>query len=103
MKKIILFVALFITVLFSSCIEEVTTYEFEGQITGPSPLMCPTICCGGWFIDIEGESYHFLEFPANSEFSVDDTDSYPVSVKLDYETSEECWENSISIIAIEAL
>ena len=102
MKKIILF-SFLIAALFSSCAEETITYEAEGQITGPNPMACPTICCGGWFIDIEGESYHFLEFPADTGFSIDDVDSYPFAVQLDYDTSEECWENSIIITAIEAL
>ncbi len=103
MKKTILLAAFFAAILFSNCTEEVKTYQATGEITGPNSMACPSICCGGWFIDIEGESYHFLAFPADSDLDVDDIDSYPFSVQLDYDASEECWDNSIEISAIEAL
>ena len=103
MKKTMLFLAFFIATLFSNCAEEVKTYQASGEITGPNPMACPTICCSGWFIDIDGESYHFLTFPADSDLSAEDIDDYPFSVQLDYEISEECWDNSIEILAIEAL
>jgi hypothetical protein len=98
--------AIFVLLLFANCHEEVTpptNNMVPGTITGPNPMACPTICCSGWFIDIEGVSYHFLDFPADSEFTAADIESYPVDVQLLYEDSDECWDNSIVVLEIEAL
>lgn len=103
----IIFFTIFSILLFANCHEEVTLPDtnnemVEGTITGPNPMMCPMPCCSGWFIDINGVSYHFLNFPEGSEFNASDIESYPVDVLLSYEDSDECWENSIVVLEIEA-
>lgn len=105
--KDLLLLALFSIILFANCQEEVTPPGnnndlIEATITGPNPMACPTICCSGWFIDIDGTSHHFIDFPENSDFTAADIESYPVDVLLSYEDSDECWDNTIVVLVIEA-
>jgi len=105
--KNILFLIVLSILFFANCQEEVTPTDnnndlIEGTITGPNPMACPMICCSGWFIEIDGANYHFLNFPEDSDFNASDIESYPVEVLLSYEDSDECWENSIVILEIEA-
>jgi hypothetical protein len=105
MRNIFL-LALFSMLLFVNCQEDVTPPDnnelVEATITGPNPMACPTICCSGWFIDIDGVEHHFIDFPEGSEFNASDIESYPVDVLLSYEDSDECWENTIVVLEIEA-
>lgn len=106
MKNIFL-LALISMLFFANCQEEVTSPDnnndlVEGTITGPNPMACPTICCSGWFIEIDGVEYHFIDFPAGSAFNAADIESYPVDVLLNYEDSDQCWENTIVVLEIQA-
>ncbi len=104
MQKLLI-LALFSFLLFPNCQQEEVTPNLmvPATITGPNSMMCPMICCSGWFIEIEGESHHFLNFPEDSEFNSSDLEGYPVEVQLIYEDSDECWDNSIDIIEIEPI
>ena len=56
-------------------------YQSSGKIIGPDPRMC--ICCGGWQILIDKETYNFDSLPANSNIDLQ-KESFPVYVKLDW-------------------
>jgi hypothetical protein len=58
-----------------------------GKITGPDPRMCPSPCCGGWFIQIDGLTYEFDSIPANSDIDLQ-KDPFPILVKLDWKLSD---------------
>jgi len=78
MKTLVLLL-LFPVSLILSC--EKDTYQSTGTIIGPDIRMC--VCCGGYFIETDGNQYLFekSELPANFTF----TDSQlPLHVKLDW-------------------
>lgn len=62
-------------------------YESYGKITGPDARMCPSPCCGGWFIEIESKTYEFDSIPANSNINLQ-KESFPIYVKLDWQLSD---------------
>ena len=77
----ILFLALTITLLtFSGCKREVE-FNSVGIITGPDNRMCP--CCGGWFIEIEENTYRFYDIPDVNDIDLANA-TFPISVKLNY-------------------
>ncbi|KAA3639592.1 MAG: hypothetical protein DWQ02_03480 [Bacteroidetes bacterium] len=105
--KNIIFLSLFAIILFANCQDEVTPPDnnndlVEATITMPNPMACPTICCSGWFIDIDGVQHHFIDFPEDSDFTSADIENYPVEVLISYEDSDECWEITIVLLEIEA-
>ncbi|MEO1254073.1 MAG: hypothetical protein AAFY41_04175 [Bacteroidota bacterium] len=87
--------------VLSSCSEDEQEKDFQdlGSIVGEDVRLCA--CCGGWFIEINSETYRFLELPSNSEVSLE-TSEYPIQVKLDWASdSNGCLEDEIVIERIE--
>jgi hypothetical protein len=66
--------------------ENSNVYKSTGTITGPDMRMCPSPCCGGWFIIIDGLTYEFDTLPVNSDISLG-KETFPLAVKLDWELS----------------
>ena len=79
MKKI--FNAFFCLVFILSCNK--IKYTDAGIITGPNMLMCPTKCCGGTYIEINGIKYIFEQLPSNSGIDLNSS-TYPIFVDLNW-------------------
>jgi len=60
----------------------VDDYPSHGKITGQDMRMC--ICCGGWQIVIDNETYNFDSIPANSNINLQ-KETFPLLVKLDWQ------------------
>ena len=77
----------------------VQTFDSEGVITGIDLTLCP--CCGGFFIDINDETYNFEpnDLPNNDLEIIED--NVPIFVELNWENTE-CG-NLITISAIREL
>jgi hypothetical protein len=73
-------------------------YKSTGSISGPDLRMCPSPCCGGWFIIIDGLIYEFDTLPVNSDINLE-KETFPLAVKLDWELSViiECPTKRITI------
>jgi hypothetical protein len=88
---------IFYCILFSSCQED--DFKSSGIITGYDIREC--ICCGGFFIDIENETYRFYEVPQNSRLNLDNP-SFPIYVKLDWtKDPNACLGDEIIVLRIE--
>lgn len=84
---------------FLGCQEDTRKeYMSEGKILGPDLRMCPSSCCGGWYIQIEGSTYEFDALPANSDINLQ-TVSFPIFVRLDWSLSDKiaCPDKRITI------
>jgi len=77
------FLLLVSVLLILSC--EKTKYENSGTITGADPGMC--MCCGGYFIDIDGTQYRFEKSALPAGFSFDDK-QLPLQVELNWDLKE---------------
>ena len=85
----VIFLRLFSIILFGFLVscnqDDLATPEFEstGEIIGPDVRLC--ICCGGWFIRLDGqeELYNFRELPENSDINLDGA-SFPIKVNLNW-------------------
>lgn len=87
MRKLLLSLSIG-TILGLTACDKSTTYESEGTITGFDLAMCA--CCGGYFIEIDGEQYRFYEenLPNNHQL---DLNALPVDVQLNWdEPTNEC-------------
>jgi hypothetical protein len=74
------------------------TYKSIGIITGPDFRLCPSPCCGGWFIKIDSLTYEFDFLPANSDINLQ-KETFPLVVKLDWQLSNtiQCPDRRITI------
>lgn len=80
MKKI--FVLSIVLLMFGlSCSMEEEEFKSNGIITGFDIRECS--CCGGYFIEIERNTYRFYELPKNSNLNLENP-HFPISVRLDW-------------------
>src|SRR5665648_658758 len=77
--KTIVFLLLISTLLIFSCEKE--KFQSTGTITGPDMRMCP--CCGGYFIDIDGNQYNFDKTALPDNFTFADN-QLPLDVELNW-------------------
>ena len=96
MKK--LSIAIFCLGIIVSCGK--VKYSDTGIITGPNMLMCPTKCCGGFYIDINNTRYIFEQLPVNSGINLESS-TYPILVDLNWQPVAGCTSpQTIEITAI---
>jgi hypothetical protein len=62
-------------------------YKSIGTITGQDVRMCPSPCCGGWFIKIDSLTYEFDSLPSSSDINLE-KETFPLVVKLDWQLSD---------------
>ena len=90
--------ALFCLVIMISCSK--VKYSDTGKITGPNMLMCPTVCCSGTYIEINGTTYLFQQLPPNSDIDLKSS-TYPIFVDLNWKPVAGCSSpQTIEITAI---
>ncbi|HSP87344.1 MAG TPA: hypothetical protein VLN45_04375 [Ignavibacteriaceae bacterium] len=97
MKRMII-IAAFVLFGFLSCSTQVDEFLDDGVITGVDIRECA--CCGGYFIDIEDNTYRFYELPANSNIDLSNAD-FPIHVKIYWKVDETCLGDEIKVLSIE--
>jgi hypothetical protein len=72
-------------------------------ITHADMRLCPSPCCGGWYIDIKGKTFQFLQLPEGSSVQSKDLEQLPLDVKVQWQPVKSICgaENLIEIIKIE--
>ena len=87
----------FLLLLLVSCSKD-RQLKSEGIITGIDYSLCA--CCGGWFIEIESNTYRFFNLPEDSKFDLSN-ESFPLAVKLSWSKDTlACLGDEILITAI---
>jgi hypothetical protein len=92
MKQIIL-INCFFLILLISCGKQ-KEFKSEGNITGLDISMCA--CCGGWYIEIENNTYRFFDLPKGSGLDLAN-ETLPVTVKLDWVEMNGCIGDEIEV------
>ncbi len=82
MLRLRMITALGFILLFSlSCSMEEDSYKSNGVITGIDLSECA--CCGGYFIEIDRDTYRFFNLPQNSNLNLNNP-VFPIHVLLDW-------------------
>jgi len=90
---------LIITLSVASCSMEEDEFRSSGTITGYDIRECA--CCGGYFIEIESETYRFFNLPNNSNLNLENP-TFPIPVKLNWiKDPSACLGDEILIFKIE--
>jgi hypothetical protein len=58
-----------------------------GTITGQDFRMCPSPCCGGWFIKIDSLTYEFDTLTSGSDINLE-KETFLLVVELDWQLSD---------------
>lgn len=101
MKTITAFCVI-LPLIMNSCTEESSLAL--GYVTGPDQRDC--LCCGGYFIDIKGETYRFFnhELPSGS-INFDSIDAhFPVKVRVRWKLKDDgCMGDEIIISKVQVV
>jgi hypothetical protein len=102
MKKIMIILGFVFLVFLVSCKKDISTESglmSEGTIIGGDTRMC--MCCGGWFIKIDGDTLRFGNLPQESNIDLQ-IESLPLEVRLNWERSSfQCLGDEIVVLQIE--
>jgi len=101
MKKALYLFSFLALLCIAACEDDTNPYESEGIITGFDPRLCPSPCCGGFFIEIEGTSYLAGELPSDNLDITSET--LPLPVYLDWEIIEDNFDCGIERIFVSAI
>lgn len=95
MRTTFLTLLFFVTLLWGC---EKTTYESTGTITERDYRKC--MCCGGYFLEIDGKQYNFEKSELPGDFTFDDT-LMPLQVELNFEPkADDCSDSGVNWITI---
>ncbi len=67
---------------FSACIKE--KLYVDGKLIGIDYRKCASPMCGGWFIEIKGDTLRFLEKPEKTDIDLNGDLKFPIPVKVIY-------------------
>ena len=59
--------------------------------------LCPTPCCGGWIIEMDGSNYGFDSLPSGCKIDLQ-TATFPIFVKLDWQRAMNICSNNRIVI-----
>jgi hypothetical protein len=78
--------------------DNLSSYKSKGIILGADLKMCPSNCCGGWYIKIDSLTYEFDSIPKYTNINLE-TDTFPINIKLDWglSTHNDCTIKRIDI------
>lgn len=71
------------------------------NIIGMDYRKCASPFCGGWYIEIEGDTLRFLEQPAKTDIEFSGEMAYPVPVKIVWRRYENEWKDVQDLIFLE--
>lgn len=103
MKRTIILLILIGFFVVSSCKDETIStgnnqYKSTGLITHADFREC--MCCGGWFIKIDTNTYRFYNLPDSSNMNLD-KETLPLQVELDWKFPvSPCMDDLITVIRI---
>lgn len=73
----------------------------DATILGVDYRRCASPYCGGWFVEIEGDTLRFLEVPAQTNINLNDDTIFPVNAKIRWRHYENEWSDIPGLILVE--
>lgn len=73
----------------------------DATILGIDYRRCASPYCGGWFIEIGGDTLRFLEVPAQTDIDLYGNAIFPISVKVRWHQYENEWSDIEGLIYLE--
>ncbi|MCC6724451.1 MAG: hypothetical protein IT258_08070 [Saprospiraceae bacterium] len=102
--KNVLFVFLLAAIAGSSCNKSDDFNSSSATLTGIDYRKCASPYCGGWFLEIDGETKRFLEIPANTDIDLNDGElEFPIPVEVEWKKYDNEWADIQDLIKVEKL
>ena len=100
MRKIVLWsLCLLFLVMSQSCKKE-SDGKGNALLIGADLRKCAIPNCGGWWIEINSETYRFYDIPfsTNIPFNVDD--NFPIEVDVNWKAGDRKWPDNQELIEV---
>lgn len=101
MKKLF-FLLLIICFIGSSCCKSDLT-DNNAKLIGIDFRKCASPFCGGWFIEIEGDTLRFIETPEKTDIDLNGQLIFPIPVKVKGKKYDNEWKDVEDLIFVEEL
>ena len=72
----------------------------NGNLIGYDKRYCASPFCGGWFIDIEGDTLRFLHPPEQTEIEITSQMEFPVPVVVEWRRYQNEWKDIEDLIEV---
>lgn len=100
MKKLLF---LFIVGLLSLSACKKEKLFVDGTLIGIDYRKCASPMCGGWFIEIKGDTLRFLEMPEKTDINLNGELKFPIPVKVIYRKYDNEWSQFKDLIYVKEL
>ncbi|TAK39729.1 MAG: hypothetical protein EPO28_10595 [Saprospiraceae bacterium] len=103
MKKTFPFLLLMFAFI-SCCKEHEDASELDdGTIIGIDYRECASPYCGGWFIEVGGDTLRFLEVPGKTDIDFSSELDFPLPVELSWHKYGNDWSSIQDLIKVEEI
>ncbi|MBK8503339.1 MAG: hypothetical protein IPL46_14650 [Saprospiraceae bacterium] len=75
----------------------------NGILIGIDFRKCASPMCGGWFVEIEGDTLRFFETPEKTNFDLHSEIIFPVPVKIEWMRYENEWKEIGDLIKVHSI
>jgi hypothetical protein len=102
MKNFILLLLL-ATLGFSCCDSSDDLSSGNAMLTGIDGRKCASPYCGGWFLEMNGETYRFLEVPTDTDIDFNSELDFPIPVEVEWTEYDNWWGDIEGLIKVEKI
>ncbi|HRD81489.1 MAG: hypothetical protein IAE84_11555 [Saprospiraceae bacterium] len=103
MKNIVLLSMLAGFLCLATSCEKPKLETDSAMLTGTDARRCASPYCGGWFIEINGETKRFLEIPAQTDIDLNGELEFPIPVEVEWKRYDNWWGDIEDLIKVEKL
>jgi hypothetical protein len=81
-----------------------TSLQSNGaQLIGIDFRKCASPFCGGWFVEIDGQTLRFFETPAETDIDFSGDLEFPIPVNVVWKKYENEWKDVADLIFVEQI
>lgn len=91
------------SISFAAACKKSSVETQNAQVTGIDMRKCASPYCGGWFIEIGGETKRFLEVPADTDIDFNAELQFPIPVEVQWEKYDNWWGDIDDLIKVKKL
>ena len=75
----------------------------NAMLTGIDFRKCASPYCGGWFLEMDGETFRFLEVPTDTDIDFNSELEFPIPVEVECTEYDNWWGDIEGLIKVEKL
>ncbi len=101
--KNFLLLLLLSTLCFPCCNKSDDLSTSNAMLTGIDERKCASPYCGGWFLEMDGETLRFLEAPTDTNIDFNSELEFPIPVEVEWTEYDNWWGDVEGLIKVEKI